>query len=392
MTPGRETIGVGMVGTAFMGRAHSQAWRTVDHFFDLPLVPRMAVICSRDAGRAAAAAERLGWAAWETDWKALVARDDVDLVDVCTPGSSHAEISIAALDAGKHVLCEKPLANNVAEARAMAAAAERASARGVRAMVAFNFRRVPAVALARKLIADGRLGTIRHVRGAYIAAHAVDPDFPLVWRMRAEEAGSGALGDLGSHVVDLAQYLAGDHVTGVSAVTETFIKERPLPDGNGGRGPVTVDDAAVFVGRFAGGALANFEATRMAPGHAEGLRVEVNGERGSVIWELPRFNELQLFEAAGAQGRATEGFRRIQVTRANHPYAGAWWPDGHTIGYEHTFTHEVRDVLAAIDAGTDPVPSFADGLQVQQVLDAVQRSAAAGSTWTQVAGDEGASR
>ena len=378
----RRTLGVGMVGYAFMGRAHSQAWRTVGHFFELPFAPRMAAICGRDHAAVAAAARRLGWAAWETDWKRLVDRDDVELVDVCTPGSSHAEISIAALEAGKHVLCEKPLANTVDEARAMAAAAAKAAAVGVRAMVGFNFRRVPAVALAKELIAGGRLGAVRQVRAAYLGAHLVDPEFPLVWRLRAEEAGSGALGDLGAHAVDLAQYLVGDHIAGVSGLTETFVRERPLPEG-GGRGPVTVDDAALFIARFGGGAVGSFEATRFATGHAEGLSVEVNGELGSVVWELGSLNQLRVFDATADP--ATQGFRTVQVTKAGHPYAGAWWPDGHTIGYEHTFTHEARDLLVAIAAGKDPVPSFADGLQVQQVLDAVQRSAAAGSTWTEVA-------
>jgi predicted dehydrogenase len=382
MVGDRGDLGIGMVGYAFMGRAHSQAWRTVGRFFDLPFSPRMAAICGRDATAVAAAADRLGWAAWETDWKRLVSRDDVDLVDVCTPGSSHAEISIAALEAGKHVLCEKPLANTVDEARAMAEAASRAAASGVRAMVGFNFRRVPAVALARQLVAAGRLGAIRHVRGAYLASHVLDPEFPLLWRLQAEHAGSGALGDLGAHAVDLAQHLAGDRLAGVSGLTETFVRERPLPGGGGQLGPVTVDDAAVFIGRFAGGAVGSFEATRFATGHTEGLRVEVNGELGSVIWELGAFNELRLFDAT--EDPATQGFRRIQVTRADHPYAGAWWPEGHTIGYEHTFTHEVRDLLHDIAGNRDPEPSFADGLQVQEVLDAVQRSAASGAGWTQV--------
>ena len=375
-------LGIGMVGYAFMGRAHSQAWRSAGRFFDLPFTPRMAAICGRDRGRVAAAADRLGWAASETDWKRLVGRDDVDLVDVCTPGSSHAEISIAALEAGKHVLCEKPLANTVEEARAMAAAAERAAAGGVRAMVGFNFRRVPAVALARKLVAAGRLGALRHVRAAYLGSHLLDPELPLVWRLQASEAGSGALGDLGAHAIDLAQYLAGDRIAGVSALTETFVPERPLADGSGGLGPVTVDDAALFIARFAGGAVGGFEATRFATGHTEGLRVELNGELGSIVWELGALNQLRLFDAT--EDPATQGFRTIQVTRAGHPYAGAWWPDGHTIGYEHTFTHEVRDLLHAIADGRDPVPSFADGLQVQEVLDAVQRSAAAGAGWTKV--------
>jgi predicted dehydrogenase len=376
-------LGIGMVGYAFMGRAHSQAWRSVGRFFDLPFTPRMAAICGRDRSRVAAAADRLGWAATETDWKRLVSRDDVDLVDVCTPGSSHAEISIAALEAGKHVLCEKPLANTVEEARAMAAAAERAAAGGVRAMVGFNFRRVPAVALARELVAAGRLGALRHVRAAYLGSHLLDPELPLVWRLQAAEAGSGALGDLGAHAIDLAQYLAGDRIAGVSALTETFVRERPLADGSGGQlGPVTVDDAALFIARFAGGALGGFEATRFATGHTEGLRVELNGELGSIVWELGALNQLRLFDAT--DDPATQGFRTVQVTRSGHPYAGAWWPDGHTIGYEHTFTHEVRDLLHAIADGRDPVPSFADGLQVQEVLDAVQRSAASGAGWTKV--------
>ena len=378
----RGVLGIEMVGYAFMGRAHSQAWRTVGHVFDLPLTPRMAAICGRDAAAVAAAAGRLGWPATETDWKRLIERDDVDLVDVCTPGSSHAEISIAALEAGKHVLCEKPLANTVEEARAMAAAAARAAAGGVRAMTGFNFRRVPAVALARELVAAGRLGAIRHVRGAYLGSHLLDPGIPMMWRLQAEHAGSGALGDLGAHAVDLAQYLAGDRIAGVSGLTETFVRERPLADGSGARGPVTVDDAALFIARFAGGALGSFEATRFATGHTEGLRVELNGELGSIVWDLGDFNGLRLFDAT--EDPATQGFRRIQVTRAGHPYAGAWWPDGHTIGYEHTFTHEVRDLVHAIADGRDPVPSFADGLQVQEVLDAVQRSAASGAGWTQV--------
>jgi predicted dehydrogenase len=382
MVGDRGVLGIGMVGYAFMGRAHSQAWRNVASFFDLPLRPRMAAICGRDQAAVAAAAARLGWPAWETDWKRLVQRDDVGLVDVCTPGSSHAEISIAALEAGRHVLCEKPLANTVEEARAMAAAAERAATGGVRAMVGFNFRRVPAVALARELVAAGRLGPIRHVRAAYLASHALDPELPLAWRHQASEAGSGALGDLGAHAVDLAQHLAGDRIAGVSALTETFVRERPLPGGGGARGPVTVDDAALFVARFGGGALGSFEATRLAAGHTEGLAVELNGELGSVVWELGALNELRLFDAT--EEPATQGFRRIQVTRAGHPYAGAWWPDGHSIGYEHTFTHEVRDLIQAVADGRDPEPTFADGLQVQEVLDAVQRSAASGAGWTEV--------
>ena len=230
----RPVLGVGMVGYAFMGAAHSQAWRTAPHVFDLPLQPHMAVLCGRDATAVRSAATRLGWTATETDWHALLRRDDVDLVDVCTPGDLHAEVAIAALEAGKHVLCEKPLANTLAEAEAMAAAAERAASRGVRAMTGFNYRRVPAVALARQLVTEGRIGQIRHVRASYLQDWLVDPSFPLTWRLQRERAGSGALGDLGAHIVDLAQYLTGELIAGVSAATTTFVAERPLAAAPGG--------------------------------------------------------------------------------------------------------------------------------------------------------------
>ncbi len=223
-------LGVGMVGYAFMGAAHSHAWRTAPHVFDLPLRPGMAVLCGRDAAAARAAARRLGWAATETDWQALIKRDDVQLVDVCTPGQLHAEVAIAALEAGKHVLCEKPLANTLAEAEAMAAAAERAAARGIRSMTGFNYRRVPALALARQLVTEGRIGQLRHVRASYLQDWLIDPSFPLTWRLQRERAGSGALGDLGAHLVDLAQYLTGELIAGVSAATATFVTERPLPE------------------------------------------------------------------------------------------------------------------------------------------------------------------
>ena len=383
-------LGIGMVGYAFMGAAHSHAWRTAGRFFDLPLAPELTALCGRSAAEVAAAADRLGWRSVETDWKTLLARDDVHLVDICTPGDTHADIAIAALDAGKHVLCEKPLANTVDEARAMAAAAERAAARGVRSMVGFSYRRVPALALARRLVAAGRIGEVRHVRAAYLQDWIVDPEFPLVWRLRKETAGSGALGDIGAHIVDLAQYLTGDLLTGVSALTETFVKERPLPaaarglSGSAGttRGEVTVDDAALFLGRFAGGALASFEATRFATGRKNALRIELNGSLGSLAFDLESLNELELYD--GTEDADTAGFRRILVTEPTHPYLAAWWPPGHLLGYEHTFTHQAVDLVTDIAAGRDPVPSFADGLHVQLVLDAVQRSAAAGSGWQPV--------
>jgi predicted dehydrogenase len=378
----RPGLGVGMVGYAFMGAAHSQAWRTAPHVFDLPLQPVMTVLCGRDGAAAAAAAGRYGWASAETGWRALLDRTDVQLVDVCTPGGSHAEISIAALDAGKHVLCEKPLANTVAEAEAMAAAARRASGRGVRSMTGFNYRRVPALALARQLVAAGRIGVVRHVRASYLQDWLVDPGFPLTWRLQADQAGSGALGDLGAHLVDLAQYLTGELVTGVSAITETFVTERPVPGAPGRTGPVTVDDAAVFTARLGSGAVASFEATRFAAGRKNALRIELNGDRGSLAFDLERLNELGFCEQAVKKSEA--GFRRILVTEPDHPYVAAWWPPGHVLGWEHTFTHQVRDLVTAIAEGTDPAPSFADGLQVQRVLAAVAASAANRSRWTPV--------
>jgi len=387
MTP---TLGVGLIGYAFMGAAHSQAWRTAPHFFDLPLRPELTVLAGRDAVRVADAAGRLGWTSTETDWRRVLERDDVGLVDVCTPGDTHAEIAIAALEAGKHVLCEKPLANTVAEAEAMADAAARAAARGVRSMVGFTYRRVPAIGLARQLVAQGRLGEIRHVRAQYLQDWIADPQAPMSWRLEKDKAGSGALGDIGAHIVDLTQHITGQRLTGVSALLETFVEERPLPAAEGslsgvagqGTGTVTVDDAAIFLGRFDGGALATFEATRFALGRKNAIRIEVNGSRGSLAFDFEDMNVLQFFD--GDEPAATAGFRRILVTEPEHPYVGAWWPAGHGLGYEHGFTHQVVDLVTAIAKGEDPTPSFADGLQVQRVLDAVERSAAARSVWTEI--------
>lgn len=381
-------LGVGMVGYAFMGAVHSQAWRTVNRFFDLPAEAELSALCGRNKDAVTDAARRYGFANVETDWRSLVARDDVAIVDVCTPGDSHAEISIAALEAGKNVVCEKPLANSVAEARDMVAAAERAQGK---AMVGFNYRRVPAVSYARQLVATGRLGTVRHVRAAYLQDWIIDPDFPLTWRLRREIAGSGALGDLGAHIVDMTQFVTGQRITGVSALTETFVKERPLPEAASGlagqasatrRGEVTVDDAALFLARFSGGAVATFEATRFAQGRKNGLHLEINGDGGSLVFDLERLNELEFYDASLDPEEG--GFRRILVTEATHPYVGAWWPPGHILGYEHSFTHEIRDFLEAVATGKDPEPSFADGLQVQEVLHAVWQSAEAGSAWTAV--------
>jgi predicted dehydrogenase len=385
-------LGVGLIGYAFMGAAHSQAWRTAGRFFELPVDVRMSVLCGRDRVGVQAAAARLGWADHQTDWKDVLKRDDVQLVDICTPGSSHAEIAIAALEAGKHVLCEKPLANSVLEARAMARAAAAAGQRGVRSTVGFNYRRVPAVSFARQLVAAGRLGAIRHVRAQYLQDWIVDPQFPLVWRLRGEEAGSGALGDIGAHIIDLTQFITGQRITGVCGMTETFVKRRPLPAessglsaagaGGAATGEVTVDDAALFLARLDGGGLASYEATRFATGRKNGLRVEVNGELGSLCFDLERLNELEFYD--GTDDPSVQGFRRILVTQPEHPYLAAWWPPGHTLGYEHSFTHEIKDLVEAIAADADPTPSFADGLQVQLVLDAVLRSAADRGCWTPV--------
>jgi predicted dehydrogenase len=377
---GRRDLSVGMVGYAFMGAAHSHAWRTAPRFFDLPLRPRMAAVAGRDAEGVRAAAERLGWESTETSWQALVERDDIDLVDVCTPGHTHAEIVIAALEAGKHVLCEKPLANSVEEAEAMTRAAERAAADGVRAMVGFTYRRVPAISLARQLVAEGRLGTLHHVRAQYLQDWIVDPQAPLSWRLEKDKAGSGALGDIGAHIIDITQFITGDTITRVSGRLRTFVDERPLPSEHAGlsgtagtgTGTVTVDDAATFLADFRGGAMGVFEATRFASGRKNAIRIEINGSRGSIAFDFEDMNVLHFFD--GTEDAGTAGFRRILVTEAVHPYVGAWWPPGHVIGYEHGFIHQAVDLVRAIADGTDPTPTFADGLQVQRVLAAVETS------------------
>ena len=391
---GPPVLGVGMVGYAFMGAVHSQAWRTAGRFFDLPCAPTLTALAGRDATGVQAAAQKMGWASTETDWRRLLDRDDVALIDICTPGDTHAEIAIASLEAGKHVLCEKPLANTVEEAEAMVVAAAAAEARGVRSMVGFNYRRVPAISLARRLVQEGRLGTIRHVRAQYLQDWIVDPTFPLVWRLQKERAGSGALGDIGAHIIDVAQFVSGSAISGVSGLTETFVRERPLPaasaglaaSGGSGTGAVTVDDAALFFARFDSGALGSFEATRFASGRKNAMRLEVNGSDGSLAFDFEAMNELQFHDHT--EDADTAGFRRILVTEPTHPYAHAWWPPGHGLGYEHTFTHEVVDLVTAIGTGAAPSPSFADGLQVQQVLAAVERSAEHGSGWEQVALDQ----
>jgi predicted dehydrogenase len=380
MSSRTPTLSVGMVGYAFMGAAHSQAWASAPRFFDLPLLPTMSVVCGRDSARVVQAADKLGWADTETDWRRLLKRDDIDLIDICTPGDTHAEIAIAALDAGKHVLCEKPLANTVEEAESMVEAAERAAARGVRAMVGFTYRRVPAIALARRLVEAGRIGEIRHVRAQYLQDWLADAESPLTWRLDKEKAGSGALGDIGAHIIDLTQFITGDRLREVSGQLQTFVDERPVAAEHAGlsgtasaeRGPVTVDDAAVFLGRFAGGALGVFEATRSATGRKNAIRIEINGSLGSLAFDFEDMNVLNVHDAT--EPAESAGFRRILVTEPGHPYVAGWWPPGHGLGYEHAFTHQVVDLVTAIADGTDPRPTFADGLQVQRVLAAVETS------------------
>ena len=390
MSEEKPRIGVAMIGYAFMGRAHSQAWRNAHRFFDLPLEPHMAVLVGRDEQRATSAARQLGWDAVETDWRRAIERDDVDVVDICTPGDTHAEIAVAALEAGKHVLVEKPMANTVAEAETMAAAASAARSRGVRSMVGFTYRRVPAIQLARTMVAEGRIGEVRQVRAQYLQDWLADADAPLSWRLDKEKAGSGALGDIGAHIIDLTTFVTGQRIAGVSGMLDTFVTERPVAEsfsglhGTGGseRGPVTVDDAAMFLGRLSSGAPAVFEASRFAWGRKNAIRIEVNGSTGSLAFDFEDMNVLHYYDATDAA--ETAGFRRILVTEPEHPYIEAWWPAGHGLGYEHGFVHQAVDLVRALGADEDPTPSFEDGLHVQRVLDAIERSSAQHSTYTEI--------
>jgi predicted dehydrogenase len=362
-------IGVGLVGYKFMGRTHSNAYRQVARFFDVDPVPKMRVLCGRNESAVKVAADALGWEGYETDYGRMLERDDIGLVDVSTPGHTHRELAIAALEAGKHVLCEKPLANTLREAREMLEAARRA---GTANMVCHNYRRVPAVQLAKRLVEEGRLGEIRHWRAVYLQDWLLNPQFPINWRLKKETAGSGSLGDIGSHIVDLAHFLVGN-ITEVMGATETFIKERPLDEEDGAEtGQVTVDDWAAFLARFENGAVGSFEATRLAPGRKAYESFEVNGSNGSLIFNLERMNELQVYFADDpAEGL---GFRTVLVTEPEHPYMQAWWPPGHIIGYEHTFVHTVRDLMEGIATGESPAPTFEDGYRCQAVLEAVERS------------------
>jgi predicted dehydrogenase len=372
----KRKLNVALIGYDFMGRVHSNAWRQVSHFFkDVPFAPVLKVLVGRTEAKVADARERLGFEEYATQWQDVVDRKDIDVVDICTPGDAHAAIAIAAAGAGKAILCEKPLANSVAEAEKMLAAVQ---ASGVIHMLCHNYRRCPAVALAKQIIDEGQIGKIHHYRGVYLQDWIVDPAFPLVWRLDRSRAGSGALGDLVSHTMDLSRYLVGEPVE-VSGMLKTFVSERPLPDDPGKRGTVTVDDSAQALVKFANGAVGYYEGTRFAPGRKNYNRLELNGSKGSIAWDLERMNELDLYIENGP----LSGFRTISVTDANHPYMSAWWPPGHIIGFEHSFTHTVYDFIRAIADGEQPRPNFEDGLQNQRILDAIERSASTGQ-WQKI--------
>jgi predicted dehydrogenase len=369
-------VRVALFGTKFMGKAHSQAYRNVNKFFtDAPEV-EMKVIVGRKADETELARKTLGWEEASTDWKAVMQRDDIDVVDISTPGNLHAEMAIEAAKRGKHIICEKPLANTLPEAERMLEAVENA---GVRHFLMHNYRRLPSVALAKRMIEDGRLGRIFHYRARYLQDWAMSEDLPLLWRFTKEDSGSGALGDLGAHIIDLGRHLCGE-ITDVCAATETFIKERKALDGAGAQ-PVTVDDAVVMCTRFASGAIGTLEATRFASGRKNHNTFEINGSRGSVVFDLENLNNLKYFswdDDADAQG-----FRTIICCDRTHPYGGHWWPDGHIIGYEHSFTHSVYDFLMGLESGGRVRPDFDDGVRNQRVLDAAGR-AAESRAWVKV--------
>ena len=365
----KQKLNVGLIGYKFMGKTHSNAWRQAPHFFNLPAEPVLHTLCGRNPKGVREAAARLGWQNTCNDWREAVQNPELDIIDVTTANDTHAEIAIAALEAGKAVLCEKPLAMDAIEARSMWDAARKT--RRVN-MVCHNYRRIPAIALAHRMIAEGRIGKIFHYRARYAQDWIVDPEFPLVWRLQGNVAGSGAHGDINAHIIDLGRYLIGE-ISEVCGHMETFIKERPL-EGQKGRGRkktglVTVDDAVLVIGKFQNGALLNLEATRFAPGRKNGIQLEINGSEGSLFFDFEDMNRLKFFNRKDPAG--LQGFRDILVTESTHPHVGAWWPPGHIIGYEHTFVHTVADFVKAVVRGKSDQPTFEDGYRNQVVLDAV---------------------
>lgn len=385
-----KILGVGLVGTKFMGRAHSNAWLSAPRFFGLPMHVGMRAVAGTKAGEVAEFAQRWGWQCCTDDWRDLLEDPQVGLVDNCTPNHVHAEVSIAALEAGKHVACEKPLAGTLADARAMRDAARKAARRGIRTFVWFNYRRCPAVAFAHQLVREGRLGRIFHVRASYLQDWG-GPATPLLWRFQGKLAGSGAHGDLNAHIVDMARFVTGEEVSEVvGAVEETFVKERDLVEESGGaisgkgarraprgkrKGRSTVDDAVLFLARMSGGAIASFEATRLATGNQNRNQIEVNGEKGSLKFDFERMNELQWWDHTLPP--RMRGWSTIMCTDAAHPYAASYWPAAHVLGYEHGFVSEAADIVMALGGRTPtvPVPDFEDAYRTQCVLEAAIRCA-----------------
>jgi myo-inositol 2-dehydrogenase/D-chiro-inositol 1-dehydrogenase len=375
-----KKVNVGLVGCGFMGRTHSNAFRQVNSFFQPEWQPVLKAVCARDGERAKAFAAQWGYESAETDWRKLVARPDIDLIDIASPNDTHAEIAIAAAGAGKMVLCEKPLGRNAAEAERMVTAVEKA---GVANMVWYNYRRVPAVTLAKQLIDEGRLGRIFHYRAKFLQDWTISKDLPQggegLWRLDVNVAGSGVTGDLLAHCIDTAMWLNGS-IDQVIAMTETFIKERKH-NLTGKVEKVGIDDASAFLARFANGSLATFEATRYARGHKALYTFEINGEHASIFWDLHDLHRLQYFDHRD-EGRL-RGWRSLHITDGDHPYMKHWWVPGLQIGYEHTFVHQVADFLEAVSQGKNAAPTFRDGLATDCVTDAVLRSAQSGR-WEQV--------
>jgi predicted dehydrogenase len=378
-----KTLNVAIIGYKFMGKAHSNAWKKAPLFFDTKIEPVLKVACGRHDESLKAFARNWGWEETETDWKKVVERDDIDIIDISTPTFLHHDIAVEAAKRGKHIFCEKPIAMTYDQAKAMYEAAEKA---GVTHFLNHNYRRCPAVLLAKKLLDEGKIGRVFHWRGAYLQSWIVDPNFPLTWHLRKETAGSGPQHDLNSHSVDLARFLVGE-IKSVTGLTASFIRERPLADEvaagtfkagttSAGKGEVTVEDSAFMIVEFENGALGSFEATRFAPGRKNYNYFEIYGSKGSLIFDLERMNELRYFSAEDPDD--SQGFRTIIATEPVHPYIENWWPPGHIIGYEHEFVHSVVDFLQALDKGEKVKPNFYDGMKGMEVLEAGLESARTG--------------
>jgi len=372
----KKQLNIGMIGTRFMGKAHSNAWLSAHRFFDLPYTPVLKAVSAKDPASTKAFADNWGYESIEPDWRKLIERPDIDVVAVCTPTSSHHEIVMAAAAAGKHIFCEKPCAITSAEAKEMAEAADQA---GVVHYLNHNYRRVPAVAFAKKLIDEGKIGTIYHWRGAYLQDWIMDPNFPLTWHLQKEYAGAGPHFDLASHAVDVARFLIGEIDT-VTAMMKTFVKQRPIPGADAATfkagtseasenvGEVTVDDASFMLASFENGALGSFETSRFAGGRKNHNYFEIYGSKGSICFDLERMNELEYISLGDAQDE--QGFRTIPVSLGSHPYMANWWAPGHIIGYGNTFVHAVSDFVNAVDAGGTITPNLWDGVKIMQVLEA----------------------